>query len=102
MATGIDNEELLMKVQGSIYLLDLAALVNLAEYLKVTKTKHEGKSRFTVTKLLCNFLEEKVAESKSVEESATFLLGVKRFILGKSPRLEGDGKKAVELKAAEK
>ena len=43
MATGIDNEELLMEVQGSIYPLDLAALVNLAEYLKVTKTKYEEK-----------------------------------------------------------
>ena len=37
MATGIDDEELLMEVQGSIYPLDLAAFVSLAEYLKVTK-----------------------------------------------------------------
>ena len=59
MATGTGNEELLMEVQGSIYLLDLAASVNLAEYLKVTKTKYEGKSRLAVTKRLCNFLEEK-------------------------------------------
>ena len=103
MVTGIDNEELLMEVrQGSIYPLDLAALVDLAEYLKVTKTKYEGKSQLAVTKLLCNFLEEKMAERESVEENATFLLDVKSFILRKSPLLEGDGKKVVKLKAAEK
>ena len=102
MATGIDNEELLMEVQGSIYPLDLAASVNLAEYLKVTKTKYEGKSQLAVTKLLCNFLKEKMVENESVEENATFLLDVKSFILGESPPLEGDGKKAVELKAAKK
>ena len=100
MAKGIDNEELLMEVQGSIYPLDLAALVNLGEYLKVTKTKYEGKSRLALTKLLCNFLEEKMVENESVEEKATFLLDVKSFILGESPPLECDGKKAVELKAA--
>ena len=59
MATGTDNEELLMEVQVSIFPLNLAALVNLAEYLKVTKTKFEGKSRLAVTKLSCDFLEEK-------------------------------------------
>ena len=79
MATGIHNEELLMEVQGSIYPLNLAALVNLAEYLKVTKAKYEGKSRLAVTKLLCNFLEEKMVESESVEENATFFLDVKSF-----------------------
>ena len=72
-----------MELLGSIYPLDLAALVNLAEYLKVTKSKYEGKSRLALTKLLCNFLEEKMAESESVEAKATFLLGVKSFILGK-------------------
>ena len=55
-----------------------------------------------MTKLFCNFPEETMAESESVEENATFLLDVKRFILGKGPQLEGDGKKAVELEAAEK
>ena len=73
-----------MEVQGPIYPLDLAALVNLADYLEVTKTKYEGKSRLSVTKILCNFMEEKMAESESVEEHATFLLDVKSFILGKS------------------
>ena len=58
-------------VQGSIYPLDLAALVNLAEYLKVTKTKYEGKSRLAVTKLLCNFVEEKKMENELVEENTT-------------------------------
>ena len=67
MATGKNNEELLIEVQGSIYPLDLAALVNLAEYLKVTKIKYKGKSRLSMTKLLCNFLEEKMAESESVD-----------------------------------
>ena len=69
MAIGTDNEELLMEVQGSIYPLNLAVLVNLAEYLEVTKTKYEGKSWLAVTKLLCNFLELKMVESESVEET---------------------------------
>ena len=86
MATSTDNEELLMEVQGSIYPLDRVASVNLAEYLKVTKTKSEGNSRLSVTKRLCNFLEEKMTESESVEENATSLLDVKSFILGTSPR----------------
>ena len=74
---------MLMEVQGSIYSLDLAALINLAEYLKVTETKYEGISRLAMTKLLCNFLDEKMAESESVEENATFLVDVKSFILRK-------------------
>ena len=90
-----------MEVQGSIHPLDLAALVNLAEYLKATKTKYEGESQLAVTKLLCNFLEEKMLGNESVEENATFLLDVKSFILENSPPLEGSGEKAVELKAAE-
>ena len=81
MATGLDNEELLTEVHGSIYPLNLAALVNLAEYLKVTKTKYEVKSRLSMTKLLFTFLEEKMVESESVEENATFLLDAKSFIL---------------------
>ena len=35
------------------------------------------------TKILHNFLKEKMVESESVEENATFLLDVKSFILGK-------------------
>ena len=72
-------------VDGGTRPLDLAVLVYLVEYLKVTKTKYEGKSQLSVTKLLCNFLEEKMTESESVEENAIFLLDVKSFILGKSP-----------------
>ena len=93
MATGIDNEELLMEVQGSIYPLDFAVLVNLAEYLKVTKTNYEGKSRLAVTKLLFNFLEEKMTENESIEENSTFLLDVKSFYLGKSPHWKAMGRK---------
>ena len=53
-----------------------------------------------MTKLVCDFLEEKMVESKSVEENATFLC--EKFYFGRKPPLEGDGNKAVELKAARK
>ena len=80
-----------MEVQGSIYPLDLAALESLAEYLKVTKTKYEGKSRLWKK---CNFVEEKIAENESVEKNATFLLDVKSIILGKkSPHWKAIGRK---------
>ena len=65
MATGTDNnEELSIEVQGYIYPLDIAGLINFADYLKVTKTRYEEKLWLAVTKLLCNFLEEKMAENK--------------------------------------
>ena len=73
--------------------LGLGTSVNLAEYLKVTEAKYEGKSRLAVTKLLCNFLEGKIVESKSVEENATLLLDVKSLFWEKAPRWKTMGRK---------
>ena len=104
MALAIEGvaEEMMIEVQGSVYLLDIDALSELAIYhLKLPAEDLKDNSILAIVKVVYNYMEEKVSKL-SPEESVYFLMDMKSAISRRPPALEGDAKKAMELTNAKK